>query len=335
MTGEGVIVIEALLASGAVSLADLQEAAERAASGIPTVPTHEAFMPVAVAACSPGSLRTYRTTWRRLVARFGDIPVDRVTTADLAAMAKEVRYAAAAERGGTGVGAEEGFIRGCRRWYELAFKQGYCRTNVAARVDYSKRNPRVRRALTSLEIEQIYQAVLDTSGDLDLDLLILDFHRETAARQGGATSLRVTDINLDRGSVLLREKGDTERETPCSRDVLNRILTHWKKRSPSATDATALRYRNGSPVTRRRYNTLFGKVQDALPWARRLLVSSHWIRHTTLTDVSRATNGRVAAAYAGHSTRSTTDIYTAVTFEELVIAHDLVFPSFAIGQAER
>jgi len=248
-------------------------------------------------------------------------------------MAKEVRYASAAANGGTGVGAEEGFIRGCRRWYATAVKHGLVRSNVALGVDYSTRNPRVRRALTSDEMEQIYAAVLKTSGDPDLDLLILDFHRETAARQGGATSLRVTDLNHSRGSVLLREKGDTERETPCSRDVLARIQILWERRTPSEQDTTALRFRNGAPVTRRRYNTLFGKVQAELPWARRLLVSSHWIRHTTLTDVSRATNGRVAAAYAGHTSRSTTDIYTTVTFEELVVAHDLVFPGFAIGDA--
>ena len=62
-------------------------------------------------------------------------------------------------------------------------------------------------------------------------------------------------------------------------------------------------------------------------------MSSHFIRHTTLTDVSRATNSRIAAAYAGHTARTTTDIYTTVTFEELVIAHDLVFPHYAIGDA--
>lgn len=49
-------------------------------------------------------------------------------------------------------------------------------------------------------------------------------------------------------------------------------------------------------------------------------VPDDFIRHTTLTDISRATNARIAAAYAGHSARTTTDLYTSVTFEELVAA---------------
>jgi site-specific recombinase XerD len=82
------------------------------------------------------------------------------------------------------------------------------------------------------------------------------------------------------------------------------------------------------PLTRRRYNSLFERVQDALPWAARLGVSVHWLRHTTLTDISNAAGSRVAALYAGHEERSVTDVYTVPTFDDLRRAHDLVFPDF-------
>lgn len=328
---DGLQVVRALLASGAVSPADLEDALQTAA-GVSTAPTHREFAVLAEAACSKGSRRTYRTTFRRLVARFADVPVDQVTTAQLSAMATEVRLAAQEAHGGTGVGAEEGFIRGCRFFYRLAVKQGHRSSNPADQVDYSRRNPRVRRALTTAEMQQVYAAVEATSRDPLLDLLLLDFHRDTAARQGGAVALRIRDINYGRGSVLLREKNDKEREVPCARDILRRIETQWRNRTPDLSDDRAFRYPNGRPLTRRRYNTLFGKVHDTVPWAGRLQVSSHWFRHTTLTDVSRATNGRIAAAYAGHTEQSTTDLYTAVTFEELVIAHDIVFPDYAIGE---
>ena len=83
-----------------------------------------------------GSLRTYRTTFRRLVALFSDLPVDRVTAAQLAAAAADVRRVAAAKKGGTGVGAEEGFIRGARFFYRVAVEAEVRETNPADRVRY-------------------------------------------------------------------------------------------------------------------------------------------------------------------------------------------------------
>lgn len=325
----GLDVIQALLASGTVSRHALEQALTLVAS--PAAPTHSEFVPLAEASCTPGTLRTYRTTFRRLAREYGDRPVNQVTAPELHALALRFRAAAVAATGGTGVGAQEGFIRGARRFYRVAKDHGYLTANPADDVEYAKRNPRVRRALTADELQAVYTVALATTRDPELDLLILDFHRETACRQGGATNLRITDLNIDRGSVLLREKFGTEREIPCSRDVQQRIARLWSDRAPSRTALEALRLRRGTPLTRRHYNVLFGKVQDALPWAKRLGVSAHWLRHTTLTDISRATNGRIAAAYAGHAASSTTDIYTTVTFEELVAAHDLVFPTYGIG----
>ena len=78
-------------------------------------------------------------------------------------------------------------------------------------------------------------------------------------------------------------------------------------------------------MSRRRYNSIFDRVQRRLPWAANLGVSIHWLRHTTLTDVSNAAGPRIAAAYAGHLDRSVTDIYTTPSFEDLRAAHTLIF----------
>lgn len=331
MSESGMKVLDALLASGAIDRGDL-EIMLTLNSSRPEVPTHREFLPIAEAACSRESLRTYRTTFRRLVVAFGDVAVDAISSVDLRPLALKVRLDSVDQKGGNGVGAEEGFIRGARRFYQTVKENGLRNTNPASEISFSRRSPRVRRALTSEEMEQIYSVVLETSHDPSLDVLILDFHRDTACRQGGATSLRIRDINYLRGSVLLHEKGGTERETPCARDILMRIDDLWKLRTDKEEDDFAFRYLDGTRLTRRRYNTIFLKVHNNLPWAKRLGVSSHWFRHTTLTDIAHATNGRIASAYAGHtSSRNSTDGYTRPAFEDLVSAHDLVFPSFIIG----
>ena len=99
------------------------------------------------------------------------------------------------------------------------------RTNPAAAMRTPPRNRRARRALEGWEMAEIAQCTGLHSADPELDLLLLSFHRETAARQGGALGLRIGDIRLDRPSVLLLEKGNKEREVPASTTLLRRMLS--------------------------------------------------------------------------------------------------------------
>lgn len=48
-----------------------------------------------------------------------------------------------------------------------------------------------------------------------------------------------------------------------------------------------LRYRNGKPITHRRYDHLWNRIGEHLPWVLTQGVSTHWLRHTTLTWVER------------------------------------------------
>jgi hypothetical protein len=65
-------------------------------------------------------------------------------------------------------------------------------------------------------------------------------------------------------------------------------------------DRPLLRYRDGRPITVRRYDYLWNRVGEHLPWAARQGITAHWLRHTTLTWVERNFGYAVARAYAGH-----------------------------------
>jgi hypothetical protein len=62
-----------------------------------------------------------------------------------------------------------------------------------------------------------------------------------------------------------------------------------------------LRYRDGRPLTSRRYDHLWRRVGEHLPWVAAQGVSIHWLRHTTLTWVERHFGYGTARAYAGHT----------------------------------
>ena len=130
-------------------------------------------------------------------------------------------------------------------------ENGFRSTNPASDISFSRRSPRVHRALTGEEMARIYAVVLETSKDPTLEVLILDFHTDTACRQGRPTSLRIRDINYLRGSFLLHEKGGTERETPCARDILTHIEDLWRSRVEKEEDDFAFRHLDGTRLTRR------------------------------------------------------------------------------------
>ena len=96
---------------------------------------------------------------------------------------------------------------------------------------------------------------------------------------------------------------------------------------------SVFRYRDGRPLTDRRFDTIFRRVGTHLPWARALGVSLHWIRYSTLTDVRMTSGERVATAYAGHGDQAggITGLYTRATFAELQAAHRRLFGHGASG----
>ncbi len=322
MTTTGADLISALLRTGQITVSDL---AILQSESQPTFSrSHLAHYERAIAECPRASLSSYKTNFRRLAERFADVGVDAVTTAELSVLGQQIHAKSVAD-GGIGIGAESSFIHSARFFYRVAITDGVLRDNPAANLKMPRARRRVRRALSESELHDIYRVVMETSQDPSLDILLLDFHRETAARRGGAVALRICDINLARRSVLLREKGGHEREAPASQDLLTRILTLAQRRNGTSGQDAAFRYRNGQGLTRRRYNTIFKHVQQHLPWAMRVGVSVHWFRHTTLSDISTVAGIRVAAAYAGHLDRTVTDIYTVPAFEELLAAHRQVF----------
>jgi integrase/recombinase XerC len=90
-------------------------------------------------------------------------------------------------------------------------------------------------------------------------------------------------------------------------------------------DGRLLRYADGRPVTYRRYDGLWVRIGRHLPWARTQQISTHWLRHTTLTWVERNFGFAVAHAYAGHTdgagdTGSATSTYVRATLTEVATA---------------
>ncbi|HEX5596432.1 MAG TPA: site-specific integrase [Micromonosporaceae bacterium] len=307
-----------LLAHLGVTIADLQAEPGR------NLPTLAEYLPHVVAAAGPGARRTYGTYWNRMAVAWGERPLDAIAASDIEAMQRQIAATAQSRRNSrSGRHAGEHVIAAARAIYNRAIADGLidAAASPAHRVVKPRRLPSTRRALTSDELEQINLAARSSGNDVILDAILLRLHTETACRRGGALGLRLADLDTDRGLVRLTEKGATLRWQPITLDLAAHLDEHAHARGAVLPTDPLLRYRNGQAITSRRYDHLWKRISEQLPWVA-AGISTHWLRHTTLTWVERHFGYGIARAYAGHtdSTGPATTTYIKADLQAVAAA---------------
>ncbi|MFJ5599903.1 tyrosine-type recombinase/integrase [Micromonospora parva] len=308
-----------LLARMGISPADLVEAA----SDRPPAPTFAEYVPVVAAAVSDGTRRAYGSYWKRVLEHWGQRRLDEPTPSEIEQLAEYTKTHVVARRNARGGrSAAEHLIAALRCLYKRAVADGYVAAadNPALKVAKPRRLPSTRRAVADSRLAEINAVAASTGDDPALDSLLLRLHTETACRRGGALALRPVDLDPDHCLILLREKGDTVRWQPVSPTLMRHLQQHAEERQATGT-GQLLRYRNGQPITYRRYDHLWVRIGEHLPWVYVQQISTHWLRHTTLTWVERNFGYAVARAYAGHSDSGsdagTTSTYVRASLQEV------------------
>ncbi|WP_084495034.1 tyrosine-type recombinase/integrase [Nocardia shimofusensis] len=291
------------------------------------VPTFAEYIPVVLASMPVGHrTRTgYNSYWRKLLDYgWADRRIDEPTVTELKTMVEHfrtTRQVRRADRGGRGTVTTS--ISALRYLYRYAINDGFIDAldDPAARLVKPAPLPPTRRALPDQILEAIIEAADTTGDDPELDSLILRLHIETACRASGALSLRPKELDPTQCLILLREKRGTVRWQPVSPTLMNALLRHATERG-APDDGRLLRYRNGNPITNRRYGSLFERLAAHVPAVRSHGITAHWIRHTTLRYVERRFGTAVAKSYGGHSDnyRTANDIYTRAGIEEVARA---------------
>jgi integrase len=286
------------------------------------VPTIAEYLPRVLSAVSPGTRQAYEPYWRRIEQAWGSRRLDELDAVEVQQLAEYTRGAAVVRRNSRGgQSAAAHLVSAARCLYQFAENDGLITsvTNPARRARKPRTLASTRRAVPDARLAEINHVVATTGNDPELDSLILRVHQETACRRGGALALRPCDLDRQQCLVLLREKGHTQRWQPVSPTLMQHLTNHAAERQyegdevdvrpasersrdrpAEADDRPLLRYRNGRPITVRRYDYLWNRVGEHLPWAARQGITAHWLRHTTLTWVERNFGYAVARAYAGH-----------------------------------
>lgn len=212
-----------------------------------------------------------------------------------------------------------------RGFHKFAARDGLAATDPAGGVRPPTPTKRLPKALPLHQIEAILDAAGSPGTALALrDRALLELLYGTGARISEAVGLDVDDLDLgaEESSVLLRGKGSKERIVPVGRYARAAISGYLHNARPelaasgsSARGALFLNARGGRLSRQSAWAIIARAAERAGITAE---VSPHTLRHSFATHLLEGgADVRVVQELLGHSSVTTTQIYTLVTVDSL------------------
>lgn len=163
------------------------------------------------------------------------------------------------------------------------------------------------------------------------DKVIIELFYSTGCRIAELAEMNVLDINFSKGSILVRGKGRKERYVFLAGTTITLIKKYLFLRQsiikPLNTDAAAALILNqhGERITVRGIRFILDKYIELLGSGKH--VSPHSFRHSFATHLlDNGADLRIVQELLGHSSISTTQIYTHVGIERLKAVYKTAHP---------
>jgi integrase/recombinase XerD len=154
------------------------------------------------------------------------------------------------------------------------------------------------------------------------DRALLEVFYAGALRVSEITGLRLEDVKLELGYVLVRGKGDKERIVPLGRPALEALRQYLATARPELAQAEASSLvfvrRGGQRLTRMRIWEIVKNTSQATGRH----ASPHMLRHSCATHmVEKGADLRTVQTILGHADISTTQVYTHLALDRLKNVH--------------
>lgn len=216
-----------------------------------------------------------------------------------------------------------------RGFHKFAAAEGIVPEDVAHTVRPPKPARRLPKALTIDEVE----AILEAAGAPDhpralRDRAMLELLYSCGARISEVTALDVDDIDTEHRAVILRGKGGKERVVPVGRPAIAALDAYLVRGRPTlakrANPALFLNVRGGRLSRQSAWQVLSAAAERA---GVNKEVSPHTLRHSFATHLlDGGADVRVVQELLGHSSVTTTQVYTLVTVNTMREVHATAHP---------
>ncbi len=269
-------------------------------------------------------MASYRRDLDRYVAWCagrGLVGIDAVTENDIADFAASLRQGSPDHPPLAASSASRAVVS-VRSMHRFASKEGMARADPSKHVRPIAIPRRLPKALPYAEVK----AIIDHAGDDETppglrDRALVEFLYGTGARVSEAIDLDVDDVDLETLTVVVTGKGNKQRLLPLGEFAANAIEAYLVRGRAALVvkgKGTARLFLNtlGRPLSRQ---SAYAVVQQAAARAGvTATVSPHSLRHSFATHLLEGgADVRVVQELLGHSSVTTTQIYTMVTIDTL------------------
>jgi integrase/recombinase XerD len=272
-----------------------------------------------------GAARQTLASYRRDLegfARWRDGAGDGIANADRAGL---FDYLAWRTRHGYTPRSNARLLSALRAFYGLRVRRGERKDDPTALLDPPKLPRSLPKALTEREIEALLSAPAIDEAEGLRDRAMLELMYAAGLRVSELVDAPATALNLRQGVLRVLGKGSKERLVPLGEEAqhwLQRYLSEARPQLVGKHGVAALFVtRKAEALTRQQFWALV-KRHAAAAGIDPAKISPHGLRHSFATHLlNHGADLRVLQMLLGHSSLSTTQIYTLVAREQLKQLH--------------
>jgi integrase/recombinase XerD len=227
-----------------------------------------------------------------------------------------------------------------RMWFRWMTRRNHLLHNPASELELPRLGqPLPRNILSASEVEQILQ-LCDVADSIGLrDRAVIEVLYSTGIRRGEIVALKLYDLSLDRGVVLVRQgKGKKDRYVPNGERAIAWLEKYIREARPQLAiepdDMTVFLTAQGEPFCLDHMTSNVKARIDAAKLGK--TGACHLFRHTMATLMHE--NGadiRFIQEILGHVKLETTQIYTHVSIRTLQQVHASTHPAAMLGHSEK
>lgn len=211
-------------------------------------------------------------------------------------------------------------ISGIHSFYKFLVYNRTIEQDPSELIDMPKKERHLPEVLSVEEIDAMIEQIDLSSPQGHRNRAIIEMLYGSGLRVSELTDLKLSDIYLDEGYMLIKGKGSKQRLVPISPES-DKWFRYWLQDrchldiKPKAGDIAFLN-RNGGQLTRMMIFTIIRRLAEAAGIKK--TISPHTLRHSFATHLLQ--NGadlRIIQQLLGHEDITTTEIYTHVDIHDL------------------
>jgi len=215
-------------------------------------------------------------------------------------------------------------ISSLKNFYKFLFKSGLIETNFFETIQSPKIGETLPKALTPEDVEKLLSFNPKSLSDIR-DKAFIELLYSSGLRVSEAVNVNISSFESDFSFVKVLGKGQKERMLPVGKFAKDAILAWLESRSTMGSASKALFLNKfGQRISIRAMQERIYKVsimQGLSP------VSPHMLRHSFATHMLESSGDlRSIQEMLGHTSLSTTQIYTKLNFQQLAKIYDKSHP---------